>query len=155
MSCLFSKPSLPVKTYLLLLIYAVKEELYLHCISVGVLTMSGAEFLPSFCPTAWAGAQVDLPLAPFTPQPFETINSRVLHWKSGPPQCAPELPAVLKCRAQDQMKGLQLFIAGEFNNQFIFIYQGICKWKQILWSCSFVSDYKMYDLHDICNAYAN
>ncbi len=38
MSCLFSKPSLPVKTYLLLLIYAVKEELYLHCISVGVLT---------------------------------------------------------------------------------------------------------------------
>lgn len=53
------------------------------------------------------------------------------------------------------MKGLQLFIAGEFNNQFIFIYQGICKWKQILWSCSFVSDYKMYDLHDICNAYAN
>lgn len=38
MSCLFSKPSLPVKTCLLLLIYAVKEELYLHSISVRVLT---------------------------------------------------------------------------------------------------------------------
>lgn len=47
-------------------------------------------------------------------------------------------------------EGLQLFMAGEFNNQFIFVYQGICKWKQILWSCSFVSDYKMY-----VNAYAN
>lgn len=90
----------------------------------------------------------------FTPQTLEIISSRVLHWWVkiwAHPKHVPELPAVLlNSRAQDQMEGLQLFIAGEFNNQFIFIYQGVCKWKQILWSCSFVSDYKMY-----VNVYAN